>query len=268
MKIIYFSIVLVWAVSCIPEQKAAIQSTEAEPSKDTLILEKEIINEKIPKSYLLGQFEPKDDSLFVLIEDQYSDGSGRGGFMHKKAYAAFKNMHAAAKEAGISLTILSPTRNFFRQKNIWERKWNGQTLVKGQDLSKSQPDPVLRAKIILEYSSMPGTSRHHWGTDIDINAFENSYFESGQGLKEYNWLIANAAKYGFCQPYTQKGDARPYGYEEEKWHWSYIPVASKYLEAYKQTITYEDLTGFLGAETAISIDVIPNYVDGINQACK
>ncbi len=49
---------------------------------------------------------------------------------------------------------------------------------------------------------MPQASRHHWGTDVDINSVEPEYFESGQGLKEYTWLQENAWKFGFCQPYT------------------------------------------------------------------
>ncbi|NJK84501.1 MAG: M15 family metallopeptidase [Saprospiraceae bacterium] len=45
------------------------------------------------------------------------------------------------------------------------------------------PNPQERALKILKYSSMPGTSRHHWGTDIDLNSFSNSYFEQGEGKK-------------------------------------------------------------------------------------
>jgi D-alanyl-D-alanine carboxypeptidase len=55
---------------------------------------------------------------------------------------------------------------------------------------------------IMNYSAMPQASRHHWGTDVDINSVEPEYFESGQGLKEYTWLQENAWKFGFCQPYT------------------------------------------------------------------
>lgn len=66
------------------------------------------------------------------------------------------------------------------------------------------------------YSSMPTTSRHHWGTDMDINSVEPEYFESGQGLLEYNWLKANAHKFGFCQPYSPKDDgSRTQGYNLE-----------------------------------------------------
>ena len=51
---------------------------------------------------------------------------------------------------------------------------------------------------------MPSTSRHHWGTDIDLNSLNNSYFSSGKGLKEYDWLTTNANHYGFYQVYTDE----------------------------------------------------------------
>jgi len=114
---------------------------------------------------------------------------------------------------------------------------------------------------------MPGSSRHHWGTDIDINALTNEYFEKGKGQKEYDWLVANAASFGFCQPYSPKGDARPYGYNEEKWHWSYLPISKKLSEQYKLRIKNEDIKGFAGAESAPQIDIVNKYVLGINKAC-
>jgi len=49
---------------------------------------------------------------------------------------------------------------------------------------------------------MPGTSRHHWGTDVDLFSLDNKFFESGDGKIWYSWMVQNAAKYGFCQPYT------------------------------------------------------------------
>ena len=61
--------------------------------------------------------------------------------------------------------------------------------------------------------------------------------------------------------------ARATGYEEEKWHWSYAPLSSWYLRQYPIDVGYERLTGFLGSETAQQIDVIANYVQGINPEC-
>ena len=122
-----------------------------------------------------------------------------------------------------------------------------------------------RARLILLYSSMPGTSRHHWGTDMDLNALENSYFDSGDGLKAYQWLTAHAVEFGFCQPYTSKRNGRT-GYEEEKWHWSYLPLSSELLTSYVNLVKYSDIKGFNGSETASKLKAIQNYVQGIG--CK
>ena len=115
---------------------------------------------------------------------------------------------------------------------------------------------------------MPGSSRHHWGTDIDLNAFENSWFESGEGLKLYNWLQANAANYGFCQVYTKKGNARPTGYEEEKWHWSFKPLASQFTAFAKTNLKADAFSGFKGAKTAKAVNIVNDYMLGINPKCQ
>lgn len=217
--------------------------------------------------YLLGKFDPEKDSSFVRMASNHSAGSARSQRIHVEAYEAFKKMYQAAKKDGINLTIKSATRNFYYQKSIWERKWTGATLVGGKNLAQAVSDPAERAKAILRYSSMPGTSRHHWGTDIDLNAFENSYFESGQGLKEFEWLQAHALEFGFARPYTHKGEHRPEGYEEEKWHWSYLPLAQRYQKSYEALVSIDMISGFKGSEAAASIDVIKNYVFGIDPLC-
>jgi D-alanyl-D-alanine carboxypeptidase len=216
--------------------------------------------------YLTGKFKPEDHPAFVVINRKYANQEGR--ILRKEAYEAFLKMHDAAKADSINLQIISATRNFDYQKGIWERKWNGQRQVEGQDLSQTMPNAKERALKILEYSSMPGTSRHHWGTDIDINDFENSYFESGRGLKEYEWLKANAGRYGFCQVYTEKGTERPDGYEMEKWHWSYLPLAKPLTEMAKEQLKNENISGFKGAEAATKIDVVQKYVLGIHPSCQ
>jgi zinc D-Ala-D-Ala carboxypeptidase len=215
--------------------------------------------------YLLGQFEPSTDTNFTLIPLPYANRNGL--YAEKRTYTAFVEMCEAAKEDDITLVIVSACRNFNSQKGIWEAKWNGNRIVEGQNLAKSVPDHTERAKKILRYSSMPGTSRHHWGTDIDINSVSNSYFQSGNGKKVYEWLDANAADFGFYQVYIPKGEKRPYGYEEEPWHWTYFPVSKEYISSYKNKVTYDDITGFSGAETAKEIEVIKYYVLGINPVC-
>ena len=226
------------------------------------------MSDTISKKYLLGKFNPATDSNFVRCVAPYAGGSALGQYLQKETWAAFKEMYAAAQKEGIKLTILSATRNFNSQKSIWEAKWTGGRKVGGQNLSIEIPDPARRAREILKYSSMPGSSRHHWGTDIDLNAFNNAYFKQGKGKAEYQWLQNNASRYGFCQPYTEKNRGGRTGYNEERWHWSYTPLSKPYLAAYIEQVTLKDIQGFKGAETAMASGIIEAYVKGVGESCK
>ncbi len=220
--------------------------------------------------YLRGRFEPSGHPLFTALAAKLTDGDGTY-YLRKDAAAAFAAMQDAARADGISLQVISATRNFERQKGIWEAKWTGKRLLEGTEKADEvYPDPAERALAILRYSSMPGTSRHHWGTDIDINQLTNEYFRSGKGAREYAWLTANAAEYGFCQPYSTKvGPAgRPFGYEEERWHWSYLPAARPLTRRAAARLRDADIAGFAGSEAAARIKVVERYVLGINPACK
>src|SRR5882762_752906 len=218
----------------------------------------------IEKNYLLGRFDPSKDSQFVQLTSTYAQGSALNGFLRKETFEAFQKMASSAKKNGVNLSIISATRNFDSQKKIWENKWNGKTMVEGKNLT-TIPDLKERARLILLYSSMPATSRHHWGTDMDLNSLDNNYFLTGEGLRIYQWLEAHASEFGFCQPYTSKASGRS-GYEEEKWHWSYLPLSKLFLEEYKKQISYTDIAGFEGSDQALSLQVISNYVDGV--ACR
>lgn len=222
--------------------------------------------EPITLELLLGKVDPASDTQFVAVEIKYASRSGM--YMHREAYEAFVKMHAAAAADGVNLVIVSAMRTYNHQRRIWNDKWNGRQMLEGNISATSITDPVERAREILRFSAMPGTSRHHWGTDIDLNSLVNSYFESGQGKRVYEWLQQNAARFGFCQPYTAHGNNRQGGYEEEKWHWSYMPVSKKYLRAFKESVKYEQITDFDGWETAREIDVIVRYVLDVNGSCK
>ncbi len=225
-----------------------------------------VMDSSITDDYLRGKFVPAKHADFIEVEIKHA--SRKGMFLRKDTYDAFLRMTETAKKDGVNFTIKSATRNFSAQKVIWEGKWNGTRLLEGKENAKKKyPVGKDRALKILEYSSMPGTSRHHWGTDFDLNAFTNSYFEKGKGLKEYEWLKAHAAEYGFCQPYTPKGTERPDGYNEEKWHWSYLPVALKLTQQYQLRLDNKLVRGFEGSETAAEIDVVGKYVLGISGTC-
>lgn len=244
----------------------AAKPIAAEPAPEQAAPEEPTGPGHVSLNLLIGDVDPATDPNFARIPDKYIGGTRVWG--HKDAVEAFVRMAEGAAANGYQLSVVSAFRSFGDQKQIWEDKWTGKTLVEKSRLSNTIPDPKARAKKILEYSSMPGTSRHHWGTDFDLNSLNNSYFATRDGKRVYDWLTEHAAEYGFCQVYSAKGEERPTGYEEEKWHWSYVPVASWYLKQYPVDVGYERLQGFEGASAAKDIDVIKNYVQGINPACK
>ncbi|MGE0637483.1 MAG: M15 family metallopeptidase [Bacteroidia bacterium] len=250
-----------------------ISSCSGKPENKDTSIDKEIVQEAeevqsrdYSVEYLLGKFNQKTDTSFAVIPMKYC--SKEAMYLRKETIAAFIKMYDAAKKEGVNLKIISATRNFNEQKSIWEAKWNGSRLVNGKNLSQTIKDPVERAKTILRYSSMPGTSRHHWGTDMDLNSLENAYFTTAEGKRVYEWMKKNAAQFGFCQPYSVKNESRPNGYEEEKWHWSYTPLSSALLKEYSKKIKPENIAGFTGSETAAKLNIIENYVKGINPECR
>lgn len=207
---------------------------------------------KIKKSELTGEFTPSSHPGFKKLKSPYTTRSD--AWLRIETADAFIKMANAAKKDGVNLVVVSATRNKSYQRRIWERKWAARN---GTDEEK--------ARDILKFSSMPGTSRHHWGTDLDINNLEPEWWTSGRGLKYWNWMNEHAWEYGFFQPYTGDEHTRLSGYKEERWHWSYHPQSSRLLRAYNTLVDYNDLNGFSGSKAAKDVMVIENYVNGIYQ---
>ena len=235
-----------------------------EQAQDSIVTDAAL--DTIDISYLTGKFEPVNDPNFAEIPD--SIASRPGLLLRKEALDALIRMISAAGKAGHRITVISATRNFDYQREIWEKKWTGKRILSnGKNAAEAYPSPEDRARAILLYSSMPGTSRHHWGTDFDINDLNNAYFETGEGASLFMWMEENAADFGFCRPYTAKGPHRTSGYEEEKWHWSYMPLSTPLTKAAANKLKNEDISGFKGEEASNSIDVVGQYVLGIDPFC-
>ena len=231
---------------------------------------KKIETEK--KIYLTGRFEPSEREDFVLVSPENAFGANNM-YLRKETYEAFIQMRQAAKVDGVDLKIASATRNFDYQKNIWDEKWAEAELETSGKKENAQgiPDGLRRFKKILEFNAAPGTSRHHWGTDLDINRINPLYAGGAKdGIereKIYTWLVKNASLFGFCQTYTPKNTARKTGYNEERWHWSYTPLSKIFMKEYKILIKNEDIKGFLGDEFVPAYDLVDNYVLAINPDC-
>ena len=201
----------------------------------------------ISKEYLLGKINPEQDSMFVEVPSKYC--IMRKEYIHKDVLEPFIAMYEAAEKDGVRLGIISAFRSFDTQKWLWNQRYYNSS------------NPISVASSVLKYLAMPGTSRHHWGTEVDLMSTKLYYYETDDGKYSYQWLIDNAANFGFYQVYTL---GRETGYNEEKWHWSYIPIAKEFLLQYGKKITYEDIVGFNGCETAQELKIIEDYVFGID----
>lgn len=160
---------------------------------------------------------------------------GEGINLRKAAHDSFLEMKKAAYSAGFDIKIVSSFRDFYRQEGIWERKYLSYT-------EDERLSPLKAIDKIIEYSTIPGTSRHHWGTDIDIidgypkasgDVLVPGKFENGgpyEGLKL--WLDENSEKFGFYLVYTN--DPRRRGFKYEPWHYSYAPISIPMLTAYRR----------------------------------
>ncbi len=159
---------------------------------------------------------------------------GEGINLRKEAHDAFLEMKKAAYGDGIDLKIVSSYRNFYRQEGIWERKF-----IRYTDDDGMEPLPAIDK--IIEYSTIPGTSRHHWGTDIDIvdgyrkvegDVLVPSKFGPGQPYEDFKkWMDANSRKYGFYLVYTDTPGRR--GFKYEPWHYSYAPLSIPMLTQFR-----------------------------------
>lgn len=203
----------------------------------------------ISKELLTGQISFSSNPLFRELAPEFSTKSI---YLLRPVAEQFEAMCRAALLEGIELQALSGARTYAHQKYIWEKKWR----------QVRQQNTRAKALTILGFSAMPMTSRHHWGTDVDINSLDNDYFTRGEGLRVYRWLQQYAPNFGFWQVYSDKSKGRK-GYNMERWHWSYMPIAGVYLQAYGRLITYADIRGFSGSELAQDLGIISDYVYGI-----
>lgn len=217
-----------------------------------------------PAAYLLGRFRADTTTDFVRLPPRLTDG--RPAYLRTEAAKALGKMVTAAQEAGLALTVISATRSYAAQRHIWNAKFTGSRLSMGRNLAEAYPDTTERCLAILQYSSAPGLSRHHWGTDVDFNSTAPVDWRTPEGVAVLEWLTENARRFGFYLAYPQ---GREHGYRYEPWHWSYQPIARPLVRRYfDRLISDEAITGFLGASHVRELPWKRWYVEGVNEALK
>ena len=94
-----------------------------------------------------------------------------GAALHREALEAFLAMKRAAEADGVEIRVVSSFRDFAAQQRIWDGKYLGERPLydahgNTRDHERLDPDELIDA--IVCWSAVPGGSRHHWGTDVDV----------------------------------------------------------------------------------------------------
>jgi LAS superfamily LD-carboxypeptidase LdcB len=202
------------------------------------------------------------------------DHEAVGARLHVEALAPFLSLREAAHEAGFDLRVLSAYRGFERQASIWNRKARGELPVldsQARPLDIATLSPRELAFAILRWSALPGASRHHWGTDLDVydaattpDGYEIQLIPAevnpgGMHGALHEWLdarIAAGTAFGFYRPY----DADRGGVAPERWHLSYAPVATAYLRLLTPTL----LRDTVASADLMLKDVVLEHLDEIH----
>lgn len=118
-----------------------------------------------------------------------------------RAAAAWRRMHTAAAEDGITLLPISGFRSVARQTRIIREK-----LAAGKRIGD-----------ILRFVAAPGYSEHHAGRALDIGSARHPELDAGFArTREFKWLARHARRFGFRLSYP-RGNRHCIGYEP--WHW-------------------------------------------------
>lgn len=208
--------------------------------------------------------EPLDATVLTGRTEEHlcspADAARLGVSVHRDVVHPFLQLRSDARRAGFELGIISGFRSFERQLSIWNRKAAGELAVLDShanllDIARLTPTELVFA--ILRWSALPGASRHHWGTDLDV--FDAAATPEGYEVELipeevdsegmfgplHEWLDARMAAreaFGFFRPYDRdRGGVAP-----ERWHLSCAPVAERFegsltLGVLRDTIGTADL---------------------------
>lgn len=192
------------------ERTLVIPDTVHTPHEPPPLTEKQLLGLRTPRG-LVNDSESSQYALRQVMESYW-------GLKEK-----------AAKE-GWSLILVSGHRSFYSQRRIWNRSIRDLT-------KKGKLDQKGRVRAVMSTVSVPGLSRHHWGTELDISEetlrgqLVKIQSDTPQKVLDfYQWMEQNAPSFGFCKVYLgNKGAVM-----DEPWHWTYFPFARVYEQQFME----------------------------------
>ena len=205
-----------------------------------------------------------DAELTGQVRTHITDLSEPKCGLHAHVVAPFLSMRRAAAADGIDLAPMSSFRDFSRQLAIWNGKFSGERPMldaAGRPIEAGTLSETARIDAILLWSALPGASRHHWGTDMDLvdaRAIPPGYrvqltpqeFAPGGPFADLGeWLDAHAARFGFFRPYRGVSS----GVAPEPWHYSFAPTAENARRSLSPAVLHKVLTAapLLGRELVL-----------------
>lgn len=197
-----------------------------------------------------------EQSKFDLLTGRENSllGNVDGHQLQKEVITAFKGMQKKALADGVNIKIVSSFRNFERQQIIWDAKVSGERKVlddHGELVDLAKLSELKKVEAIMRFSALPGSSRHHWGTEIDV--FDGNIKEKRdvqltpqESIEDFRllneWLDENMNDFGFYRPYANDlGGVSP-----ELWHLSYAMISQDYyleynIECFKKNIEISNI---------------------------
>lgn len=199
---------------------------------------------------MLANIKPDDGFLLGLDESRLVTVDDLNCRLQPEAVTALLQLCERAKQDGFEIKVASSFRSFERQLLIWNAKATGQRPVmdtNGQPLDMSQLNELEQVQAIMRWSALPGASRHHWGTDLDV--YDASLIDAdyrvqltteecggnGPFALFHQWLdklLAAKTCFGFYRPYAMdRGGVAP-----EPWHLSFAPLAHEFAAQHNDTL--------------------------------
>ncbi|KKO46171.1 D-alanyl-D-alanine carboxypeptidase [Arsukibacterium ikkense] len=221
-----------------------------------------------------------DADILTGCSDMHLVTLADGMAIHHQMQTAWHALLKAAAAEGIDIKIASAFRGFQRQAAIWQAKCSGLRPV--YDLTQQQVavtnlTGLAKLQAIMLYSALPGASRHHWGTEVDVydgatvaddyqpQLIPGEYQADGPFARLNHWLGTEASRFGFFRPYQHYRG----GVAAEPWHLSYAPVATTYQQAFTLSILRQCLLQNPIAEQDAVLANLPQlYRDYIINICQ
>ena len=193
--------------------------------------------------------------------------------LHRLVLPDFEAMQLAARRDGVNVDLVSTYRSFEKQLSIWNRKWHGQLPIlnlNGQPTEIAALTDEQKMHAILTWSALPGTSRHHWGTDLDVydrqavhdsgerfHLVDAEYRAGGPCAGLADWLDVHAEHFGFFRPYLEYRG----GVACELWHLSHR-ITSR---TYEKSRSCEQLAAMLAAADLAGKRTVLAHIETVYQ---